>query len=804
VKRFFGRLGSRWAGFNKKQKAARAALTLVAAGVVLGVGFTGYVYAMWRSAPELSELSELDNGENSTLYAEGGERLGVVQSETLRTALEAEEIPRLVEQATVAIEDRRFYEHEGVDFEAVLRAAIKNFRSGEVVEGGSTITQQVVKNLYISDDRTFARKVREAKLASAMDERRTKEEILALYLNNVPYGTINGQSAIGIEAAARTFFAKPADELRLHEAALLAGLPRAPDTYNPFENEDAALERRNEVLRALVATGKVSPERARAATEKPLGVERGSFYTRQEERYFFEFVKQQLIDRYGEKRVERGGLKVYTTVDVDLQEDARESIRSALDRGDDPSAAAVSIDPETGGIKAMVTSEKFSRTKFNYAAQSKRQPGSAFKPIVLMTALSRGVDPNKTTYRSKPLDFETERYGEIDVETYDERYYGNIDLERATLKSDNTVFQQLALDLGLADVTANARRLGIEAELESRPAEALGGLKRGVSPLEMARTYATLASGGVRTEARAIKRIVFPDRERDALADPQGQRAYSEAVSAEVTDILEQNIQRGTGREAGIGCPAAGKTGTTDDFKDAWFVGYTPRLSTAVWVGYADPKPMREVHGVSVSGSNFPAQIWGDYMSSAVSQGCGEFPDPSQRADLDPYCAKYTTTRKCDDKDKERESEGERERAREQERAGARERQGDRGSAGEDEGSSEDGGGSSEPNGGGGNGDGGGSQPSRAPNTRIDDAPPKTTSDRSARFSFSATGGGARGFECQLDGGGYRSCDSPKRYSGLERGRHTFRVRAIGSGGRRDSSPASYSWRIRRAQSNEG
>ena len=800
MKGFLGRLGSRWAGFNKKQKAARVALTLATAGIVLSVAFTGYVYAMWRSAPELAELQQRDNGENSTLYADGGERLGVVQSQTLRTALENEEIPRIVQEATVAIEDRRFYEHEGVDFEAVLRAAFENFRSGEVVEGGSTITQQVVKNLYISDNRTLTRKIREAKLASAMDERRSKEEILTLYLNNVPYGTINGQSAIGIEAAARTFFAKPAEELRLHEAALLAGLPRAPANYDPFSNPDAARERRNEVLDALAATGKVSPERARAASRKRLGVERGSFYTRQEERYLFEFVKQQLIDRYGERRVETGGLKVYTTVAVDLQEDARQSIRSALDRDDDPSAAAVSVDPATGAIKAMVTSERFSRTKFNYAAQSKRQPGSAFKPVVLMTALSRGVDPDKTTYRSEPLDIETKRYGEIDVETYDERYYGDIDLEQATLKSDNTVYQQLALDLGLPEVTENARRLGIQAELESRPAEALGGLKRGVSPLELARTYATLASGGVRTEARAVKRIVFPGGEREKVADPQGERAYIEAVTAEATDILEKNVRRGTGKEARIGCPAAGKTGTTDDFKDAWFVGYTPRLSTAVWVGYPDPKPMRDVHGVSVSGSNFPAQIWGDYMSSVADEGCAEFADPSKRADLDPYCAKYTTTRKCDDKEKR-----ERDRTREPDGSGERDR--DRASASESESdgaAADDGGGSSESRGDGGGEDGDGSRSSRPPNTQIDDGPPKTTSDRSVRFSFSATGASARGFECQLDGGGYGSCDSPKSYSGLEPGSHTFRVRAIGSGGARDSSPASYSWSIRAGRSEKG
>jgi len=804
VKDFLRRPGSRWAALSKRAKAARVALLLLSVGVLLGVAFTGYVYAMWRSAPDLSELEQRDNGENSTLYSDDGERLGVIQSETLRTPLEPDEAPSLVKQATVAIEDQRFYEHEGLDFQAILRAAVENLRSGAVVEGGSTITQQVVKNLYISDDQTLGRKIREAKLASTMSERRSKEEILTLYLDNVPYGTVNGQSAIGIKAGARTFFGKPVADLKLHEAALLAGLPRSPATYDPFENPEAARERRNQVIEALAETGKISPKRARTAAAKPLGVERGSFYTKQKERYFFEYVKQQLIDGYGKERVETGGLDVYSTVDTDLQEKAREAIDSTLDRGGDPSAATVSMDPENGQIKAMVTSERFSRDSFNYATQSRRQPGSAFKPVVLMTALRQGVDPQETTYKSKPLDLDTEQYGEIDVETYDERYFGDVDLVRATLESDNTVFQQLALDLGLPKIVDNAHRLGIESDLDRRPALALGGLERGVSPLEMSRAYATMASGGVRTEPLAIRRVEFPDGEEDELADPERERAYDANVAAEATDILQENVRRGTAVKAQIGCPAAAKTGTTDDFKDAWLVGYTPALSTAVWVGYSEPKPMRDVHGIAVSGSTFPAQIWGDYMQAATGGNCEEFADPPGDADLEPFCAQYATTPECDreradgqesDRERRRREREEAERQREQqeaERQREREQSRESGEESDNQRSRDRGGGGS-----GRDGEIDESERRRPPDTRIDSRPSETTSDRSPRFTFSSANGRARRFECRLDGGEYRTCESPKRYSGLDRGEHTFQVRAVGSNGRRDSSPASYTWTIR-------
>ena len=387
-----------------------ARIGVVAGGVAVATlaamaGFAGYVYAMWRAAPDLSQLEQRENGENSTVYASSGKRLGVVQSEILRTALEPKQVPELLKQATIAAEDRRFSEHGGVDFRGVLRAAFENVRAGDVVQGGSTLTQQVVRSLYISDERTLGRKVKEAKLASQMEDRLSKERILTLYLNNVTYGTVAGQSAVGIQAAARTFFGKPARELELHEAALLAGLPRAPTALDPFEHPAAAKRRRAQVLDAMAETGAISRAGARESESQPLDVERGDFYTAQDERYFFEFVKQELIDRYGRRRVERGGLEVHTTVVEERQEEARRAIRQALDREGDPAAAAVSIEPESGRITTMVTSEQYRREQFNLATSARRQPGSAFKPVVLMAALRAGADPERTTYESKPLDF---------------------------------------------------------------------------------------------------------------------------------------------------------------------------------------------------------------------------------------------------------------------------------------------------------------------------------------------------------------------------------------------------------------
>jgi penicillin-binding protein 1A len=631
-------------GRRNKGLLGLGVLGLVAAIALLSVA--GYVLAVAATAPDLSELKPIDKGETSVIYAADGSRLGYVQSDEIRTPIPWREMTRELRDATVAIEDERFYEHEGVDYSAIVRAGIKNLESGEAVQGGSTITQQLVRALYIKDpERNFARKIREAKLASELEKEHSKRWILKNYLDAVPFGTVEGRTAIGVEAAAETFFNKHAKDLSLPEAAMLAGLPQAPSQYNPFRNPTAALERRNRVLRAMAEHGFLDAAAADEASQAPLGLKRGTRYIRRREPYFFDFVQDQLIEEYGVGVYRRGGLKVYTTIDPQLQDAARDAIASQLFLPTDPASAIVTIDPANGYIKAMASSGTYKDRRFNLAAQGHRQPGSAFKTFVLATAVRKGVDPNRTSYVSKPLNLNVPGYGPWKVKTYGNTYGGTMNLVRATLASDNTVYAQLIIDLGPKAVRETAELMGIETQLDALPAEGLGGLRLGVSPLEMANAYATLASGGIRNKPKGIKRVVFPDGKSDDLGKPERKRVFSDGVAYEVTKILQQNIRGGTGTKANIGCAAAGKTGTTDNFNDAWFAGYTPKLSTAVWVGYPNAlTEMRSVHGVSVAGGTFPAAIWGTYMRVAKGSDCPTFSLPKDRVEFSPFFGRFSST----------------------------------------------------------------------------------------------------------------------------------------------------------------
>jgi penicillin-binding protein 1A len=624
---------------------------VLVAGAAIGVlGAVGYVVQVANSAPPLERLKPVDQGSNSVVYAADGTRLGVIQSDVLRRPVPSWKIPENIQNATIAVEDRRFYAHEGVDFEGVVRAAVKNIESGKTVEGGSTLTMQLVRTLYISDERTFQRKIREAKLAEELENvhtgRKGKKWILTKYLNSVPYGTEGGQTAVGIQAAARVYFDKPASELKLHEAALLAGLPQAPSSYSPFKNADAALARRNDVLERMADQGMIAPKTAAEAKQRPLGVEAGRYYTQRRESFFFDYVKQELIDRYGTRRVRQGGLSVKTTINLKLQQAARKAINGRL-AGVGPSSAIVSIDPRNGYIRAMASSANYRDSKFNLAAQGKRQPGSAFKTMGLLAAFDKGVSEG-TSYASKPLKFNDPKYGPIDVNCYGDACAGrSLDLTTATLKSDNSVYTQLALDIGPDAIVKAARGMGIKSKLEGVPAEVLGGLSRCCSPLEMSNAYATLASGGWRNRPKAISKVTFPDGKVENLAKPRRHKAFRDGATLKVTKILERNIQGGTGTKARIQCPAAGKTGTTDSNKDAWFVGYTPRLSTAVWVGY--PKSQVEMRGLyngaNVDGGTFPAEIWGDYMRVAVRGKCASFPgSPKEPVTSAPFFGTYSRT----------------------------------------------------------------------------------------------------------------------------------------------------------------
>ncbi len=614
---------------SPRNKALLGVLVVLVLVGVAGMAAVGYVVSIAASAPSLSSLKERDPGSNSEVLAADGSRLGFIQASELRLPAKGNEFPKVLKDATVAIEDRRFYKHEGVDYEGIVRAGVQNLVNQKTVQGGSTITMQLARNLYISSERTYQRKIREAKVAEEIENEHSKEWILDKYLNTVPYGTVGGQSAIGAKAAARIYFNKRLGQLTLREAALLAGLPQAPSLYSPLRSPGAAKSRRNDVLREMERAGMIDKALAERTMRRGLGLDPSTYFTRRRESYFFDYVKDELIKEYGPLKVRLGGLQVRTTVDLKKQQEARAAIEGRL-AGVGPSSAIVTINPKNGYIEAMASSADYGESKFNLAAQGHRQPGSTFKVMALMAALRAGVNPDSTHYVSKsPTKLDDPIYGPIDVSTYDGSSRGNISLRAATLASDNSVYIQLALDIGPDKVKQAAWDMGIRSKLNGYPAETLGGLEDGVSPLEMANAYATIASGGMRNRPTAITRVTFPDGHHELPKRWKVRRtkAFEDGVTAEATAILKQNIQAGTGTKANIPCPAAGKTGTTDEFTDAWFVGYTPRLSTAVWVGYPTERIQMSTlyHGASVAGGTFPAEIWHDYMEQAKGKFCGDF-----------------------------------------------------------------------------------------------------------------------------------------------------------------------------------
>ena len=621
------------------------ALAVVALAAAVAIGVTSWVLNVAADAPSLSSCKPIDKGGNSTVFAGDGSKLGVIASDEARTPVSIERVPRDLQLATVAIEDQRFYEHGGVDVEGIARAAIKDFEAGEAVEGGSTITQQLVRNLCIQNpERNLERKIIEAKLAEEYAERHSKREVLGQYLNTASYGTVEGSTAVGVQAASKIYFSRPVWKLDLARSALLAGLPQAPTEYNPILNPAGARERRNEVLAKMADLGFASDAAAKAAERRGLGLDvfQGFFTHRQP--YFFDYVEDKLIEAYGVNTVRKGGLDVYTTIDPKLQRVGLEAMRSALPYPEDPSSAFVSIDPSNGEIKAMVSSSSYDSSQFNLAAQGHRQPGSTFKAFVLTTALKQGIDPYSTYYVSKPLDLNLPRWGHWEVHTADEGYLGTVNLEQATVASDNTVFAQLDLDVGPEQVAETAHSMGITSPLDGIPAEGIGGLRIGVSPLEMSVAYATLASGGIRHDPVAIRRVVFPGGRVDEPEKPDPKRVVSEAVTYEVTRLLHDNITEGTGTAAYTGCEGqAGKTGTTDRFTDAWFAGYQPNLATVVWVGYPESNEieMTSVHGTTVYGGTFPAEIWNSVYSNGEVP-CETFSEPEKPITWAPFYGRYT------------------------------------------------------------------------------------------------------------------------------------------------------------------
>ncbi len=585
----------------------------------------GLLTAVGEKIPQLDPAKQKQTQANTYVYARDGHTvLAILRGSQARVVIPSSQISPWMKHAIVAIEDKRFYEHRGVDVRGMARALWADVTNRGTVQGGSTITQQFVKQAYLTSQKSVGRKLVEAALAWQLEQDWSKDKILTAYLNTVYFG--NG--AYGVQQASRIYFHHRASLLTPAEAALLAGIPQDPSLWDPVAHPRAAQERRDTVLQQLYLQGYLTKSQYRTALNAPmpkpdevnLPATQGVAAP-----YFANYVKDQLVRHYGPRRAAGGGLHVTTTLDTNLQHIARSAVSSVLTNPNGPTAALVTIDAHTGAVLAMVGGQNYHRSQFNLATQGERQPGSAFKPFVLATALRKGIAPS-TVLTSKPVTIDAG--GRLwQVNNYEGEYLGPIDLTAATAYSDNSVFSQLTAIVGPKAVRATARDLGITTPLSGYFAIGLGA--EPATPLEMARAYASFADGGYRIDGS-----IFGNQPRvvEKVTDSKGHVEENSAVphkpvaltpdqAATMDQLLQGVVRYGTGRAAALpGREVAGKTGTTENYGDAWFVGYTPQLVTAVWVGYPDKLiPMEtEFHGHPVAGGTFPALIWKAFMTKAL------------------------------------------------------------------------------------------------------------------------------------------------------------------------------------------
>ncbi|MBF1330197.1 MAG: penicillin-binding protein 1A [Megasphaera micronuciformis] len=588
-----------------------AALVLV---IIAGLMF-GYIFAAYQSLPEVG--NNMRPAVSSQVFDSQGKLITTLHSDQNRLPIDINKVPKNLQNAFIAAEDNRFYDHIGVDPIGILRAVVTNLTNRGIAQGGSTITQQLAKNAFLSQDQTLKRKIQEAILALELERKYSKKEILEMYMNQIYFG----RGAYGIQTAAHTYFGKDVGDLTLAECAMIAGLPKSPNYYSSSVNEATA--RKNVVVGQMEKYGYITPSQAEEAKKSSLDIkQKSTSNTTDETAYFIDYVTQEIAQKYGDDALYKDGLKIYTTLDTDKQHAAVQAMRHLPETHTDdqgltqPQGAIISIDPKTGHILAMGGGR--GQDSFNRASMAVRQPGSAFKPFVYMTAMEHDMTPD-TIMEDKKVE-----YGGWSPHNADNSYQGRMPLWKALALSVNTVAVQLADKVGPSNVIANAKKLGITTLVEdgspnddNLASAALGGLTKGVTPLEMAAAYGAFANKGVYIKPTAIVKIL--DRNGNVLednsSDVQKTQVMSEKTAYEMTSMLEGVIARGTGTAASIGRPAAGKTGTTDDNHDAWFIGYTPDIVTAVWVGDdTGSQSLGEIYGGTV-----PAQIWHDYMASAVS-----------------------------------------------------------------------------------------------------------------------------------------------------------------------------------------
>ena len=585
-------------------------IAVVLAVMIVGVG-CGFLTATLNTKQDLEDVRP---AASSQIYDINGNELANVHAEQNRVPVKISQVPEHLKDAFIAVEDVRFYDHSGVDPKGIMRAVFANITNKGVAEGGSTITQQLAKNAYLTQDRTYKRKIQEVFLALQLERKYTKDEILELYLNQIYFG----QGAYGVQAAARTYFGKDVKDLDLNECAMLAGIPKSPNYFSPLNNLQAAQERKAVVLDQMAKYGYISSSTAAKTKAESLNlVKPQKQETNGLAAYFIDYVTQQMIEKYGADAVYQEGLKIYTTLDVDMQKAAEAAMQNLPTYSTDgsgnkqPQGALVAIEPSTGYIKAMVGGR--GTDQFNRATMAERQPGSSFKPFVFAAALENGLTPSSTV-EDKPINI-----GGWQPQNYSRNFNGTVTMRYVAEQSLNVPTIKIAQEVGMEKIIYLAEKMGISTFVKEGSANdmnyavSIGGMTKGVTPLEMTSAYGTFANDGVHVEPVAIVKVLNQKGEVLEEAHPKSEQVLKKSTANNLTSMLMGVIARGTGTRANIGRPAAGKTGTTDNYQDAWFVGYVPDLVTGVWVGCDDNARMG-----SMTGGTTPATIWKAFMSKVV------------------------------------------------------------------------------------------------------------------------------------------------------------------------------------------
>ncbi len=560
-----------------------------------------------NSLPSIAQLSEYEPTLTSQIVSTDNiviKTFGAYKSEKVTI----KQIPDNLKKAIIAIEDKNFYHHSGFDPIALARSTISNIRAGRIVQGASTITQQLARILFLSQEKTFDRKFKELVIAYRLEKTIPKDEILAMYLNNVYLG----EGAYGVEAAAEIYFNKKVEDLNLSECALIAGLPQAPSVYSPYQNINLAIKRRAKVLRRMADEGFITEQQAAEANIAKISLsEEAKRSALKKSPYFIDFVMRELKEKAGltEDEIIKGGYKIYTTLNYDMQKAAEKSLIENMKkwRMNKPynQAALISYDTTSGQIIAYIGGKDYSKSQFDRVSQAVRQPGSSFKVFVYATAMEKGLNPF-TKYPDKPI-----KIAKWAPRNYAGKYRGELPLYKALAYSSNVVAVRLIQDMGVGDVIRMAERLGITTQIANDPTIALGS--SAVKLIDMATAYGVFANGGVKVKPYAVERVETINGNILYQANNSYKRILDVKTVAYVVEMLKQVVKQGTGRASSIGRPSAGKTGTTDSYRDAWFVGFTPDIVTGVWVGNDDNTSTR-----SLTGGTIPAIIWRDYMKIAT------------------------------------------------------------------------------------------------------------------------------------------------------------------------------------------